>query len=63
MTAIVPLLFFGDQRFKVPVIPLLIIAAACLADGRFGRAQSPVHEASREDDLDPPAFTEEPTPA
>jgi hypothetical protein len=63
MTAIVPLLFFGDQRFKVPVIPLLIIAAACLADGRFGRAQSPVHEASREDDLGPPALTEEPTPA
>lgn len=30
MTAVVPLLFFGDQRFKVPVIPLLIIAAATL---------------------------------
>ena len=34
MTALVPLMFFGDQRFKVPVIPLLIIAAACLADDR-----------------------------
>jgi 4-amino-4-deoxy-L-arabinose transferase-like glycosyltransferase len=44
MTAAVPLLFFGDQRFKVPVIPLLIIAAACLADGRWGRSQSPVHQ-------------------
>jgi hypothetical protein len=30
MTAAVPLLFFGDARFKVPVIPLLIIAAATL---------------------------------
>lgn len=30
MTAAVPLAFFGDSRFKVPVIPLLIIAAACL---------------------------------
>jgi 4-amino-4-deoxy-L-arabinose transferase-like glycosyltransferase len=30
MTALVPLAFFGDARFKVPVIPLLIIAAACL---------------------------------
>ena len=43
MTALVPLLFFGDQRFKVPVIPLLIIAAACLADGHFGRAPAPMH--------------------
>ncbi len=40
MTALVPLLFFGDQRFKVPVIPLLIIAAACLADGRWGAGQA-----------------------
>ncbi|WP_421119983.1 hypothetical protein ACE2AJ_01080 [Aquihabitans daechungensis] len=46
MTALIPLFFFGDQRFKVPVIPLLIIAAACLADGRFGRASSPIHEAT-----------------
>jgi 4-amino-4-deoxy-L-arabinose transferase-like glycosyltransferase len=30
MTAAVPLLFFGDSRFKVPVMPLLIIAAATL---------------------------------
>ena len=30
MTAVVPLAFFGDSRFKVPVIPLLIIAAATL---------------------------------
>ena len=27
MTALVPLAFFGDQRFKVPVIPMLIVAA------------------------------------
>jgi 4-amino-4-deoxy-L-arabinose transferase-like glycosyltransferase len=46
MTAFIPLLFFGDQRFKVPVIPLLIIAAACLADGRWGRGRAPVHDAS-----------------
>lgn len=30
MTALVPLAFFGDSRFKVPVIPLLIVAAATL---------------------------------
>ncbi len=48
MTALIPLLFFGDQRFKVPVIPLLIIAAACLADGQWGRAPSPIHEATDE---------------
>jgi hypothetical protein len=30
MTALVPLAFFGDPRFKVPVLPMLIIAAACL---------------------------------
>ncbi|MCB0959420.1 MAG: hypothetical protein KDB04_07840 [Acidimicrobiales bacterium] len=30
MTALVPLAFFGDQRFKVPVIPMLIIAGATL---------------------------------
>ena len=34
MTALVPLLFFGDQRFKVPVIPLLIICAATLVPDR-----------------------------
>lgn len=49
MTALVPLLFFGDQRFKVPVIPLLIIAAACLADGRWGRGQSPIHDAAADE--------------
>ena len=31
------------RRLKVPVIPLLIIAAACLADGHFGRAPAPMH--------------------
>lgn len=31
MTAAVPLAFFGDSRFKVPVIPLLIIIGATLA--------------------------------
>ena len=41
MTAFVPLMFFGDQRFKVPVIPMLVIAAACLADGRWGRGPAP----------------------
>lgn len=30
MTALVPLAFFGDSRFKVPVIPLLIMAATTL---------------------------------
>jgi hypothetical protein len=49
MTALVPLLFFGDQRFKVPVLPLLIIAAACLADGRWGRGPAP--DAEPEPDL------------
>lgn len=34
MTAAVPLAFFGDSRFKVPVIPLLIIAAAALLTDR-----------------------------
>lgn len=42
MTAAVPLVFFGDSRFKVPVIPLLIIAAATLvADRRRDEAVSP----------------------
>lgn len=31
MTAAVPLAFFGDSRFKVPVIPLLIVIGATLA--------------------------------
>ena len=34
MTALVPLAFFGDSRFKVPVIPLLIIAGACMLRDR-----------------------------
>jgi hypothetical protein len=38
-TAAVPLLFFGDSRFKVPVIPLLIVAGATLFAGR--RAHPP----------------------
>lgn len=37
MTAAVPLAFFGDPRFKVPVIPLLIIMAATLAGGVWRR--------------------------
>ena len=57
VTAAVPLLFFGDSRFKVPVIPLLIIAAACLvrrpdpadvpggADAEPVQASEPVTEA------------------
>ena len=39
MTALVPLAFFGDSRFKVPVIPLLIVAASWWADG--ARRSSP----------------------
>jgi 4-amino-4-deoxy-L-arabinose transferase-like glycosyltransferase len=52
MTAAVPLMFFGDQRFKVPVIPLLIIAAACLADGRWGRGDSPIHAVANDGEAD-----------
>ncbi len=40
MTAAVPLAFFGDTRFKVPVVPLLIIIAASLA-GRPWRQPPP----------------------
>ena len=29
VTAVVPLAFFGDSRFKVPVMALLVVAAAC----------------------------------
>lgn len=32
MTALVPLAFFGDSRFKVPVIPLLIVIASTLVE-------------------------------
>lgn len=38
MTAAVPLAFFGNSRFKVPVIPLLIIAGATLLAHRKDRA-------------------------
>lgn len=38
MTALVPLLFFGDSRFKVPVVPLLIVAAATLISRPAGDA-------------------------
>lgn len=41
MTAAVPLAFFGDSRFKVPVIPLLIIAGATLLAERRGREPEP----------------------
>lgn len=44
MTAAVPLAFFGDSRFKVPVIPMLVIAGsvlvAAVADRRSARATS-----------------------
>ncbi|QYG93010.1 hypothetical protein HC251_11585 [Iamia sp. SCSIO 61187] len=33
----VPLLTFGDARFKVPVVPLLVIAAAALVSDGIGR--------------------------
>lgn len=49
VTALVPLIFFGDSRFKVPVIPLLIIAAGCLADGAFGRGAAPHGDESGSD--------------
>jgi hypothetical protein len=37
MTAAVPLAFFGDSRFKVPVIPLLIVAGATLVSTAVDR--------------------------
>ena len=39
-TAAIPLLFFGDSRFKVPAIPLLIVAAATLVPNRQGPAEA-----------------------
>lgn len=36
MTAAVPLAFFGDARFKVPVIPLLLVLAAAFVASRLG---------------------------
>jgi 4-amino-4-deoxy-L-arabinose transferase-like glycosyltransferase len=62
MTAAVPLMFFGDQRFKVPVIPLLIIAAACLADGKWGTGQSSTRVApdpGEDEKQEDPAVTDE----
>jgi 4-amino-4-deoxy-L-arabinose transferase-like glycosyltransferase len=44
VTAAVPLAFFGDQRFKVPVIPLLIVAAATLAGKLEPRRRPPAAE-------------------
>lgn len=41
VTAIVPLAFFGDARFKVPVMPLLIMAAATFV----GAERSSAHAA------------------
>lgn len=52
MTALIPLAFFGDQRFKVPVMPLLIIAAGCLADGKWGRGRTPIHVPDHPRDAD-----------
>ncbi|QXC59999.1 glycosyltransferase family 39 protein [Aquihabitans sp. G128] len=40
-TAVVPLAFFGDSRFKVPVIPLLILAAATLLRERDAAEPDP----------------------
>ncbi len=36
-TAAVPLLFFGDPRFKVPVVPILCLAAAAAVTWPFDR--------------------------
>lgn len=44
MTALVPLAFFGDSRFKVPVIPLLIIAGATVVALRTRRVVLPEQE-------------------
>ncbi|WP_426572997.1 glycosyltransferase family 39 protein [Aquihabitans sp. McL0605] len=41
MTALIPLAFFGDSRFKVPAIPLLILAAATLVRSRGGAGDDP----------------------
>ena len=42
MTALVPLMFFGDTRFKVPVVPLLIVAAATMLRDRHQPASEPL---------------------
>jgi hypothetical protein len=39
-TAVVPLLFFGDPRFKVPVVPILCIAAAAAVTWPFDRRRA-----------------------
>ncbi|HEX2578146.1 MAG TPA: glycosyltransferase family 39 protein [Aquihabitans sp.] len=39
-TAAVPLAFFGDSRFKVPVIPLLIVIGATLVGGSWRRGDA-----------------------
>lgn len=44
VTAAVPLAFFGDQRFKVPVMPLLIVAAGTLVSSLEPR-RAPAPEA------------------
>ncbi|CAN5839896.1 hypothetical protein BH23ACT2_BH23ACT2_04640 [soil metagenome] len=49
MTAAVPLVFFGDSRFKVPVIPLLIVAAATLV-----RTPTPAVASEPTPEPDPP---------
>lgn len=53
MTAAVPLLFFGDARFKVPVIPLLIIAAATLVRTPRRRPAEPAIADPGTDGADP----------
>ena len=40
MTAAVPLAFFGDSRFKVPVIPLLVVAAAVAVQWMWDQRRS-----------------------
>ena len=40
-TAAVPLAFFGDSRFKVPVIPLLIISGAVIVSAAVERRRRP----------------------
>jgi 4-amino-4-deoxy-L-arabinose transferase-like glycosyltransferase len=62
LTALVPLAFFGDTRFKVPVIPLLIIAAATLVGGRGDDPRARVRaETPEPDGAGSPAPVGEPT--
>ncbi|HEY4376598.1 MAG TPA: hypothetical protein VGM93_05545, partial [Acidimicrobiales bacterium] len=46
-TAAVPLAFFGDSRFKVPVMPLLCIAAAAAVTMPWHRTESPDGDTER----------------